>query len=211
MKNSTVSAVIRNRSLIALVIIAVLMALLAGCGGQVEAPITVPASAQAGDLVGLEPCTYEAGDVEYAADCGTLVVPENRNTPDSRLIALPVIRINATGNNPTEPIFWLTGGPGASNIYLNPPPEAIEDHDMVMVGYRGVDGSVVADALVRHGHPSVVFEPSLREIAKRLHRMIQPGDIVLTLGAGDVWKVGEELVRSASRGGGQRFGKKRSA
>jgi pimeloyl-ACP methyl ester carboxylesterase len=142
MNNSTLTP---NRSLTTHVIIAVLAALLLAACGPSEAPITVPAGAQAGDLVGLESCTYEAKDAEYAADCGTLVVPENRADPASRLIALPVTRIQATGSNPTEPIFWLTGGPGASNMLLNPPPEAIEDHDMVMVGYRGVDGSVVLD------------------------------------------------------------------
>ena len=37
---------------------------LAACSGKEETPITMPEGAQAGDLVGLEPCTYEAKDVE---------------------------------------------------------------------------------------------------------------------------------------------------
>jgi pimeloyl-ACP methyl ester carboxylesterase len=56
---------------------------------------------------------------------------------------LPVIRIRATGDNPTEPIFRLTGGPGQTNIKFSLVPWFIEDHDIVLVGYRGVDGSVV--------------------------------------------------------------------
>jgi len=119
--------------------------LLAGCGGTEEVPITVPAGAQAGDLVDLEPCTYEAGDVEYAADCGKLVVPENRSEPTSRLIALPVTRIHASGGNPMEPIFWLAGGPGSTNVGFSRLEGLIENHDIVMVGYRGVDGSSVLD------------------------------------------------------------------
>ncbi len=63
----------------------------------------------------------------------------------------------------------------------------------------GVDGTAVADALVRHGHPSVTFEPSLGEIPRLLRETVREGDLVLTLGAGDVWKVGEELVRSAGK------------
>ena len=35
-------------------------------------------------------------------------------------------------------------------------------------------------------------------IPRLLRQRIQPGDIVLTLGAGDVWKVGEALVRLAA-------------
>jgi pimeloyl-ACP methyl ester carboxylesterase len=120
----------------------VLVLALVACGGS-EEPVSVPEGAQAGDLVSLDACTYEADDVEYAADCGTLVVPENRNEADSRLIALPVTRIHATGGSPTEPVFWLTGGPGDSNMVVNPPPEMMENHDLVMVGYRGVDGSDV--------------------------------------------------------------------
>lgn len=36
--------------------IALLNLMLAACGGAKEVPVTVPADAQAGDLVGLEPC-----------------------------------------------------------------------------------------------------------------------------------------------------------
>ena len=148
MKTATLTP---NRSLMTLVIIAVLAALLlAACGGKEEAPITVPAGAQAGDLVGLEPCTYTIktgmfSSVEYTADCGTLVVPENRSDPASRLIVIPIIRIPATGNDPTEPIFRLTGGPGQSNMHFSIVPWFIENHDIVLVGYRGVDGSVVLE------------------------------------------------------------------
>jgi hypothetical protein len=59
--------------------------LLSACGGK-EAPPTVPAGAQAGDLVDMHSCMYETDDAEYAADCGTLVVPENRQVASSRLL-----------------------------------------------------------------------------------------------------------------------------
>jgi pimeloyl-ACP methyl ester carboxylesterase len=93
----------------------------------------------------MQSCIYETDDIEYTADCGTLVVPENRNDPDSRLIALPVIRVRATGHNPAEPIFWMTGGPGSSNMRFSHLEGLLANHDIVMVGYRGVDGSVVLD------------------------------------------------------------------
>jgi pimeloyl-ACP methyl ester carboxylesterase len=119
--------------------------LLTACAGDKQAPLAVPAGAQAGDLVGLVPCTYEAKEVEYDADCGTLVVPEHRGDPDSRLIALPVIRVRATGDRPAEPIFYLSGGPGTSNLHFGHLEDVIVKHDVVQVGYRGVDGSVVLD------------------------------------------------------------------
>jgi pimeloyl-ACP methyl ester carboxylesterase len=121
----------------------VLGLILMACGGPATAR-TVPAGAKPGELT-VEPCTFKVDVGEYAADCGTLVVPENRAKADSRLIALPVIRIRATGNHPAEPIFWLTGGPGQSNMKLKPPAWMFARHDFVMVGYRGVDGSSVLD------------------------------------------------------------------
>lgn len=132
-----------NRLLWVVLIVVALLALLTGCGGSGAAPIAVPAGAQAGDLVDLKPCAYKAGNVEYAADCSTLVVPENRSDPGSRLIALPVIRVRATGSDPAEPILKLGGGPGKSNMVTSIVPWFIENHDIVLVGYRGIDGSTV--------------------------------------------------------------------
>ncbi len=72
----------------------------------------------------------------------------------------------------------------------------------------GLDGSRVADALVRHGHLGVVYEPRLDEIPRVLRSLVRPGDIVLTLGAGNVWKVGEALLKdAASKVGGRQHRK----
>jgi pimeloyl-ACP methyl ester carboxylesterase len=149
-----------SRTMIIISSIALLSLMLAACGGAKQAPVTVPAGAQAGDLVGLEPCTYEANKVEYDADCGTLVVPDNRSDPDSLLIALPVIRVRATGDNPAEPIFYLSGGPGTSNLHFQNLEDVIETHDFVQVGYRGVDGSVVLDC------------PEIREAVRKARAML---------------------------------------
>jgi pimeloyl-ACP methyl ester carboxylesterase len=109
-----------------------------------EVPLAIPDGARPGEL-SITPCTYEARGVEYSADCGTLVVPENRADSGSRLIGLPVVRVHATGGTGADPIFWLAGGPGASNMEFTRLRGLIQSHDIVMVGYRGVDGSVVLD------------------------------------------------------------------
>src|SRR3954470_18016081 len=104
----------------------------------------VPSGAHAGHLH-LAPCTYptERGDVR--ADCGTLVVPENRGDPRSRLIAVPVTRIRSRSAHPAEPIFRLEGGPGRSNMQFPFASRYTAHHDLVLVGYRGVDGSARLD------------------------------------------------------------------
>src|SRR6266508_3594840 len=98
--------------------------------------VSVPSGAQAGQLT-LEPCTYE----NEAADCGTLVVRENRHDAHSRLIALPVTRIRAHSPEPGAPIFRLEGGPGKTNVEFAAASRFTARHDVVLVGYRGVDGS----------------------------------------------------------------------
>jgi len=42
-------------------------------------------------------------------------------------------------------VFRLSGGPGLSNMRLGCP-SALAAHDVILVGYRGVDGSVRLDA-----------------------------------------------------------------
>ena len=132
-------------------------------------PITVPPGTQAGDLT-LQPCEYKTKIAIYLADCGTVIVPENWDRPGSRLIALPVKRIQAAQADPAEPIFYLSGGPGSSNMGFKPTEALLAGHDIVMVGYRGVDGSSVlqcpemAPAILGDGQ-DVTSQASLDQIA----------------------------------------------
>jgi len=124
---------------------AALTAILISYVGSSGAPlIVVSGNAQAGEL-NIEPCVIEIESGTYDADCGTVVVRENRQNIESRLIALPVTRIRATSDEPAEPIFFLNGGPGMSNMNGQPLAELLVNHDFVMVGYRGVDGDVKLD------------------------------------------------------------------
>jgi pimeloyl-ACP methyl ester carboxylesterase len=98
----------------------------------------------AGDIT-WKPGVLAVEEKQYKADFGILTVSENRNNPDSSLIHLPVVKIHAIGEKPSEPVFLLAGGPGQSNIWKSPPVWLLENHDVVMIGYRGVDGSVSLD------------------------------------------------------------------
>jgi pimeloyl-ACP methyl ester carboxylesterase len=112
--------------------------------GVSSSPETVSVSqgAHAGQLT-MHPCTYPTENGAYRADCGTLVVPEDRADPRSRLIALPVTRVLARSSHPLAPIFHLNGGPGTTNMTFPQANRLAAQHDVVMVGYRGVDGSSV--------------------------------------------------------------------
>ncbi len=106
--------------------------------------LAVPSGADAGQLK-LHSCHYATEDGSYGADCGTLVVRENRHEASSRLIALPVTRIHARSLNPGVPIFRLQGGPGLTNMEFEDASRFAGKHDIVLVGYRGVDGSSKLD------------------------------------------------------------------
>ncbi len=82
----------------------------------------------------------------WLTDTGSVHVPEVRSRAGSRSIRLPVYRIRAqNAMNASAPIFWLSGGPGQSNLSSFQYNFFIGEHDHVMVGYRGVDGDVSLD------------------------------------------------------------------
>ncbi len=129
--------------IVALVVIGVMLLGLTYIGfAPGDAAVSVPQGAHAGQLT-MHPCTYSTEKGAYRADCGTLVVPEDRAEPRSRLIALPVTRILARSSHPLAPIFHLNGGPGITNMTFPQASRLVAQHDVVMVGYRGVDGSSV--------------------------------------------------------------------
>ena len=58
----------------------------------------------------------------------------------------------------------------------------------------GVSGRQVVEAAQRAG-ADARFEPSRPDVGRRVYEALEPGDVVLTLGAGDITRVGPELVR----------------
>jgi UDP-N-acetylmuramate--alanine ligase len=64
----------------------------------------------------------------------------------------------------------------------------------------GVSGMLIHQGVQALGHREVVFNPHKEELASQLLRLLQPGDVLLTLGAGDVWKIGEHVIRALKEG-----------
>lgn len=58
----------------------------------------------------------------------------------------------------------------------------------------GVTGEGLFCGVKGHSHRSVVYIPSKEEIVSHLLQIAVPGDMVLTLGAGDIWKVGVSFL-----------------
>ncbi len=59
---------------------------------------------------------------------------------------------------------------------------------------QGVNGELIVNAAKQFGHKDVHYVPDKKEVATFLKSIVKPGDIVITMGAGDIWKYGEEFL-----------------
>ncbi|TET76446.1 MAG: hypothetical protein E3J42_01755, partial [Dehalococcoidia bacterium] len=57
------------------------------------------------------------------------------------------------------------------------------------------------DIVARMKHPGARYIPGLDEAAGHLLNHLKPGDVLLTLGAGDGYKVGESVLARGDRHG----------
>ncbi len=59
---------------------------------------------------------------------------------------------------------------------------------------EGVHARRLFEGIREHGHRDVHYISDRHEILQYLLTVIVPGDLVITLGAGDIWRVGEDLI-----------------
>jgi UDP-N-acetylmuramate--alanine ligase len=59
----------------------------------------------------------------------------------------------------------------------------------------GVSAAALCEAIRRAGHPDALHFSSFDVIVDHLNDVACPRDVILTQGAGSVWKVGEALLR----------------
>nr|WP_308425784.1 UDP-N-acetylmuramate--L-alanine ligase [Deinococcus ruber] len=58
----------------------------------------------------------------------------------------------------------------------------------------GIDSTLIAGRMHKLGHRSIHYLPDPQDVLSHLRGTVQPGDIILTVGAGDVWKIGRALA-----------------
>jgi UDP-N-acetylmuramate--alanine ligase len=61
---------------------------------------------------------------------------------------------------------------------------------------EGVDTEWLYKGIKQHGHRDAMLCRNRDEILSMLSGLIRPGDVVLTLGAGDIFKIGDELLKT---------------
>jgi UDP-N-acetylmuramate--alanine ligase len=65
----------------------------------------------------------------------------------------------------------------------------------------GISGKLIADAAVQSGHKSVQFVESNDDIVATIAATAQPGDLVITIGAGSIVRFGEEFLATLEKNG----------
>jgi UDP-N-acetylmuramate--alanine ligase len=64
----------------------------------------------------------------------------------------------------------------------------------------GVSGRQIADGIARRGRSDVLFVERRDDVAALVTDLARPGDLVITMGAGDIWKSCDEIVRRLEAG-----------
>ena len=79
---------------------------------------------------------------------------------------------------------------GADQVFLAPIYSAREQP------VPGVHSGIIAQAMQKAGFAAVEYIPDLNEMSGRLAQASKPGDLVITMGAGDIDRAAEELVQA---------------
>jgi len=59
---------------------------------------------------------------------------------------------------------------------------------------QGITGEIIINAAKKFGHKCTHYVPDKKDIPSFLKSIVKKGDIVITMGAGDIWKYGEEFL-----------------
>jgi len=65
---------------------------------------------------------------------------------------------------------------------------------------EGVTGKLISDTAEQYGHKNVIYVEDKTRVTETLKEISEPGDIIITMGAGDIYKFGEEFAKELETG-----------
>jgi len=91
----------------------------------------------------------------------------------------------------TQKLFqeFLSAFPGADHLIITDIYAASEK------AIEGVDAARFTEGIRQSGHPDVAYIPDFDGIVDHLLKMARPTDVIITQGAGNVWKVGDAFLQ----------------
>ncbi len=63
---------------------------------------------------------------------------------------------------------------------------------------QGITGELIVNAAKQFGHKEAHYVQDKKKVPAFLKSIVKPGDIVVTMGAGDIWKYGEEFLKAVN-------------
>lgn len=64
---------------------------------------------------------------------------------------------------------------------------------------EGIDGKLIADAAIKYGHRNVNYVESESLLYSEVQKILKEGDMVVTVGAGDIWKLSDRLAGTTKK------------
>jgi UDP-N-acetylmuramate--alanine ligase len=65
---------------------------------------------------------------------------------------------------------------------------------------EGINSKSLCEEIRKSGHQDVTYLPDFDDIVNRLLAVAKPDDVIITQGAGNVWKIGEEFLKRSGNG-----------
>jgi UDP-N-acetylmuramate--alanine ligase len=59
---------------------------------------------------------------------------------------------------------------------------------------QGINGELIANAAKQFGHKQVQYVPDKKNVPSFLLDIVRKGDMIITVGAGDIWRFGEQFI-----------------
>ncbi len=64
---------------------------------------------------------------------------------------------------------------------------------------EGISGQLIADVAKKLGHKNVLYVPDKNDLPNKLMELKKDNDIIVTMGAGDIWRYGEKFVEELKK------------
>jgi UDP-N-acetylmuramate--alanine ligase len=65
---------------------------------------------------------------------------------------------------------------------------------------EGISGKLIADTASDFGHQQVQYVPDKKDVPAALQAIVKPGDVIITMGAGDIYRYGEAYLSDLQNG-----------
>jgi UDP-N-acetylmuramate--alanine ligase len=59
---------------------------------------------------------------------------------------------------------------------------------------EGITGKLISDSAVSFGHKNVHYVDDMTKLDVEVNKLLKKGDLLITLGAGDIWKLADRLI-----------------